>query len=71
MQTIIDRILALIPTNPQILEMDTPFELCNIPEFKISDLQPAYHHVATALKEAQAQWSMYKPILAKMNDSDF
>ena len=44
-----DRILALIPTHPEILEMDDCFKLFKVDGFKCDDLQPSL---------AQAGWAM-------------
>ena len=49
--TLVGRIIDLIPANPQILEFDSPWELFNVDDFKCDDLQPSL---------AQASWSLAK-----------
>lgn len=46
------RIAALIPTHPEILTMESPWDLMKISEFKYNDLQPTFFQAAFALKKA-------------------
>lgn len=48
-QKLVERIVALIPTHPEILEMRSPWDLFHVPEFECSDLAPSL---------AQAQWAL-------------
>lgn len=50
---LVDRILALIPAHPEILEMTDPFELCKLNDFIYADLQPSLFQAQWALKRAQ------------------
>jgi hypothetical protein len=49
-----DRIFALIPDNPGILRMKSPWDLFGIEGFKCDDLQPSMGQAAWALRNAQA-----------------
>ena len=51
------RILALIPDNPGILQMDTPWDLFGVEGFRCDDLQPSAGQAAWALSSAK---QMYK-----------
>lgn len=50
-----ERIERLIPDHPEILEMESPWDLFKVPDFKCDDLDPSM---------AQAQWAFGR---AKMN----
>ncbi len=47
------RILRLIPTQPQILTLDGPFGLFRVPGFKCDDLQPSLAQASFALARAK------------------
>lgn len=51
-----DRILALIPDNPGILRMESPWDLFGIEGFKCDDLQPSMGQAAWALRNAQVTY---------------
>ena len=51
-----ERILALIPSNPGILELDSPSQLFDVPGFDCDDLGPSGALVGRALGAAQRQW---------------
>lgn len=55
-----NRIEALIPTNPEILKMDSPWDLFKVPGFKCDDLQPSMAQAAWALGKAQGRAGMRK-----------
>lgn len=55
-QPMVDRILALIPMHPEILEFSSPFRLFDIPEFSCSDLNPTLAQAWNALVTAKEQW---------------
>jgi len=46
------RVLDLIPTHPEILTMQSPFELFKIKEFKCDDLAPSLNQAGWALSQA-------------------
>lgn len=46
-----NRIIALIPTNPNILKLDSPWDLFKVDGFKCDDIGPSLF---------QAQWSLAK-----------
>ena len=48
---LVERIKALIPNHPEILEMDSAWDLFKISEFQCGDLEPTM---------AQAQWALAK-----------
>lgn len=48
-----DRILALIPTQPLILEMVDVWDLFRVEGFKCDDLQPSLAQAQAALRSAQ------------------
>ena len=56
-ELLVDRIVALIPSHPEILTMDEPWPLFKIAEFKCDDLQPTYAQACAALAEAKARQS--------------
>jgi hypothetical protein len=49
------RILALIPANPQILTMESPFALFKVPGFVCDDLNPSLAQAAAALAAARQE----------------
>ena len=47
------RIVALIPAHPEILELDSPFDLFKVPGFKSDDLEPTLAQASWALARAK------------------
>lgn len=52
-----DRILALIPDHPNIMQLKDPWGLFKIPEFRCNDLGPSFSQASWALASAQKIWS--------------
>lgn len=52
--TLVERIVALIPDNPQIMYMSNPFDLLDIKGFEHSDLAPSVFQVNWALAKAKS-----------------
>ena len=48
-----DRILALIPTHPEILDMTSAFDLFRVEGFKCNDLQPSMGQAMFAMESAK------------------
>lgn len=48
-----NRILVLIPDNPQIMDMEKAWELYDIDDFKCDDLQPSTFQAGWALNKAK------------------
>lgn len=55
--TLVNRILQLIPSHPEILNMDNPFSLFKIDGFRCDDLSPSFFQASWALSRAK---SLYK-----------
>ncbi len=53
---LVDRILKLIPKNPQILEITDVFKLFKISGFKCDDLDPTLYQAQWALAKAKSIW---------------
>jgi len=51
--TLTERILKLIPDNPQILDMENPRELFDIEGFYCDDLKPDWYQAAWAFERAK------------------
>ena len=51
-----NRIAALIPDNPGILRMDSPWDLFGVDGFKCDDLQPSAGQAAWALSNAKRMY---------------
>ena len=51
-----DRILKLIPDNPQILEMEDCWDLFKVEGFKCNDLQPSLFQAGWALAKAKQEY---------------
>lgn len=51
-----ERILALMPSHPEILETRDPFELFDIDAFYCKDLGPSAGQASIALQEAKRRW---------------
>lgn len=52
---LVKRIVALIPTHPEILKMSDPFALLSIDGFECDDLQPSLFQAQWALAKAKAK----------------
>ena len=50
---LVARIQALIPAHPEILTMDSPWDLFKVNGFHCDDLQPSLCQAAWALRRAQ------------------
>lgn len=48
-----DRIAALIPAHPEILDMDSAWDLFKIPEFDCKDLEPSAFQASWAFSAAK------------------
>ena len=59
-----DRILALIPGHPEILEMDDCFKLFKVEGFKCDDLQPSMAQAGWAIRAAQRMYREQQPVTA-------
>lgn len=55
-ETLRDRIVALIPSNPKILELDNPFGLFKVPDLTINDLDLTLYQASWALGAAKQKW---------------
>ncbi len=51
-----DRIVDLIPSHPEILQMHDAFKLFKIEGFKCDDLGPSLAQASWALREAQRRY---------------
>ena len=51
-----DRILALIPHHPEILEMDSVWDLFDVDGFKCDDLGPSLAQAGWAFVAAKQTW---------------
>lgn len=56
-----DRIVALIPTQPQILNLESCWDLFKVPGFDCSDLGPSLAQAAWAFSAAKQQWYAEHP----------
>jgi hypothetical protein len=52
-QTLVARIEALVSTNPEILTMESAWDLFSIPAFSVGDLNPSYAQASAALSLIQ------------------
>ena len=50
---LIERIEALVPEHPEILDLSDPFELFKVPGFACGDLDPSLAQASAALAEAK------------------
>jgi hypothetical protein len=55
--TLVDRIKALIPDHPEILEMSSAWNLFDIKEFKCQDIGPTWAQAQLALRVAQKEYT--------------
>lgn len=53
---LVERIIALIPAHPEILEMNDPWKLFKIDGFECNDLGPSFFQASWALRAAQQQF---------------
>jgi hypothetical protein len=53
-----NRILALIPEHPEILEIEDAFYLFYIEEFQCNDLQPSMAQAQWALRNAKNRYAV-------------
>lgn len=53
---LVERILTLIPEHPEILGLDSAWDLFNVPGFTCSDLGPTLAQAGWALAEAQRRY---------------
>ena len=53
-EELVNRITALIPTHPEILDMESAWDLFKVPEFKCGDLQPSLFQAEWALRKARS-----------------
>jgi len=51
------RIVALIPSHPEILELTSPWGLFKVEGFECADLQPTMFQADVALSKAKQQWA--------------
>jgi hypothetical protein len=51
---LVNRITALLPLHPEILEMESAFDLFKLPGFKCDGLQPSLFQASWALNKAKA-----------------
>ena len=51
---LVNRISALIPSHPEILKIENPFDLFKVEGFKCDDLQPSLDQASWALSKAIA-----------------
>ncbi len=51
-----DRILALIPDHPEIMQMTSPWDLFKVKDFKCSDLNPSMFQASWALNDAKHRY---------------
>jgi len=54
-----ERIRALIPTHPNVLDVKNPWDLFKIPEFNCDDLAPSFAQAAAALRSLQLEAQGY------------
>lgn len=59
--TMIERIYSLIPEHPEILQLDSPWDLFQIDGFGCDDLQPTLAQAAVALSIAKAKYKANNP----------
>lgn len=54
--TLVGRILALIPEHPEILETDDPWKLFKVDGFQCGDIGPSLFQASCALNRAKQLW---------------
>lgn len=55
-QELTERIIKLIPDNPQILEIESPWDLFNIEGFYCKDLEPSLFQAAKAITDTRIRY---------------
>jgi hypothetical protein len=46
---LVDRIMALVPANPWLLYLESPWEVLKVPGFDCEDLRPSHFQMCWAL----------------------
>lgn len=65
-----DRILRLIPKHPEIMDLESPWDLYKIEGFKTADLQPTLFQASWALQHAKMLYRNNPPTCGDKNDLD-
>ncbi len=55
--TLVERIVALIPQHPEILEMSDPWKLFKVEGFDCKDIGPSLFQASWALARAKEQYN--------------
>lgn len=55
-----DRILALIPKHPEIMTINSPFDLLGIEGFECGDLAPSHAQASFALSKARSEYTSHQ-----------
>jgi hypothetical protein len=55
--TLVERIKALVPAHPEVLTMNSAWDLFKISDFKCDDIGPSYAQAAWALRKAQKEYA--------------
>ncbi len=55
-ETLVGRILALVPKNPQIMAFESVWDLFKVPGFKCDDIGPSLAQASWALAEAKRRY---------------
>jgi hypothetical protein len=63
-----DRILSLIPDNPDILKIDSAWDLFKINDFNCDDLQPSAFQAQWALTKAKQEYLEQERLEVKEDD---
>jgi hypothetical protein len=58
--TLVGRIVDLIPSNPHILEMDSPWDLLKVEGFKCDDIGPSLFQALWSLARAKQVYRQSK-----------
>lgn len=58
---LVNRILVLIPEHPEIMTIESPWDLFKVPGFKCDDLQPTLFQAGWALGRARQQYKFDNP----------
>lgn len=58
---LVTRIMALIPTHPEIMTLSNPFDLFKVEGFECSDLEPSLAQAGFALREARKRYKAPPP----------
>ena len=57
-----DRILKLIPDHPEILTLESSWDLLSVDGFKCNDLDPSMAQAGWALATARREWKENRPV---------